>query len=57
MIKLWDIKLYVKKTGKYKVIIVSETGKKTTGIGRTPHLAYRDAEERLIIKPWLKSEG
>ena len=57
MIKLWDIRLYLKKTGRYQAIIIDETGKKTTGTGRTPHLAYSEAEAKRVIKPWLKSEG
>jgi hypothetical protein len=56
MIKIWDIKLYQKKTGKFKVLIESESGKKVVGHGATPHMAYKDAETKLIIKPWLTSE-
>lgn len=56
MKKIWDIKLYQKKNGKYKVVIVDESGKKTEGNGRTPHWAYRAVEVQLVINPWLKSE-
>jgi len=57
MIKLWDIKLYQKKKGKYKCIIINEEGKKTEGIGRTAHLAYEIAVDKHIFKPWLESRG
>lgn len=53
MIKLWDIKLYQKKKGKFKVEIINSFGKKVVGLGPTPFIAYAQAENKLIIKPWL----
>ena len=57
MIKIWDIKLYQKKKGKFRVVILAEDGKRTEGVGWTPHEAYNNAEIKMVIKPWLKSEG
>uniref|UniRef100_A0A6M3J3Y2 Uncharacterized protein n=1 Tax=viral metagenome TaxID=1070528 RepID=A0A6M3J3Y2_9ZZZZ len=55
MIKLWDIKLYQKKKGKYKAVIINNIGKKVEGIGKNPREAYGNAEVKLIVKPWLKN--
>ncbi|MFI5304328.1 MAG: hypothetical protein ACHQYP_05965 [Nitrospiria bacterium] len=54
---IWDITLYKMKDATFKVMIKNgEHFKKVTGQGKTPHLAYQDAENKLVIKPWLKSE-
>jgi len=55
---IWDITLYHMKDESFKVMIThNENGfKKVIGKGKTPHLAYQNAEDKLVIKPWLKSE-
>ena len=55
MIPIWKINLYQKKNGKFKIGITDSTGKKTVGVGRTAHVAYRDALSKMIFKPWLVS--
>lgn len=55
MIKLWDIKLYQKKKGKYKVEIVDSYGKKFVGQGQSAHGAYEDCLCKMVYKPWLES--
>jgi len=54
MNRIWKIELW-KGNGYYKVIIQGENRRKFTGKGPTAHMAYRDAECKMIIKPWLKS--
>ena len=54
MKKVWNITLY--KTGnvyKAKVQGYDEMKGKSEGIGATPQTAYRDAVEKLRIRPWL----
>ena len=41
----------------YKVVITDAHGKKTTGKGNSAHQAYKDAECKMIVKPWLTSLG
>ena len=63
MQKVWQITLTEKTPSNtnpdryYKVKIVSgPEGKTVEGRGSTPHNAYRSADCKLVIHPWLKSE-
>jgi hypothetical protein len=57
MNKIWSINLYLLENGRYKVRIKDdEFGKVVVGYGRTAHLAYTDATNKLIVKPWLISK-
>lgn len=46
---VWDIKLFVVANG-YRVGITGG-GRSVTGKGHTPYRAYRDAENKLLVKP------
>lgn len=55
---IWSIGLYELKNGNYRVRIQHNGGERSVeGNGRTPHEAYRSAELKLIVKPWLVSAG
>ena len=63
MEKVWQITLRRKSPSRtnpddyYEVQIVSSMeGKTVKGRGSTPHAAYRSADCKLVIHPWLKSE-
>jgi hypothetical protein len=55
MKKIWTIKLFQMKHG-YCVRIENEHGTTVIGRGKSAHRAYKDAEARLVIKPWLESK-
>lgn len=55
MTLIWKIVLHEVKTG-YQVRIDGEGGS-AIGKGSTPHAAYRAAEARLVVKPWLTSNA
>lgn len=50
---IWDIRLYKTKSG-YKVKICGEGGA-VEAEAPTAHKAYRQAEAKLVVKPWLTS--
>ena len=52
---IWKITLHEIKTG-YQVRIDGEGGS-AIGKASTPHHAYRAAEVKLIVKPWLTSNA
>ncbi len=51
---IWKIILHQFKEG-YQVRIDGEGGS-VIGKGPTPHKAYQDAERKLVVKPWLRSD-
>ena len=53
MKKIWTIKLLELKNGKYGVRLSYMGRKEIRGTGNTPQKAYADAENKMIIKPWL----
>jgi len=55
--KIWTIKLVEVKFSKYKVSISYKGGKEVKGNGPTPQMAYNDATNKLVIKPWLVNAG
>lgn len=56
MKKIWDIKLFQLKSGRYCVKISSYGRKATKGTGITPSRAYSDATVKMIMKPWLVND-
>jgi hypothetical protein len=53
---IWEIKLKLKRNGRYQVTIAGEGGR-AKGEGMTAYAAYQYAEMQLVIKPaldWLK---
>jgi len=52
---IWSIKLYKTKLG-YKVKIEGKDGQADAD-APTPHKAYKAAEAKLVIKPWLTSNA
>ncbi|MDO8463755.1 MAG: hypothetical protein Q7S46_00665 [Gallionella sp.] len=52
---IWSIKLYKTKLG-YKVKIEGKDGQADAD-APTPHKAYKAAEAKLVIKPWLTSNS
>ena len=58
MKSIWNISLHELQGGDYRVRIQHNGGERVVvGTGRTPHEAYRSAEIKLVIKPWLVSAG
>lgn len=53
MERIWQITAFKMKGG-YRVCIEGN-GKWVRGDGKTLHLAYKAAEYKLVIKPWLES--
>ena len=55
MNKLWDIKVFYSDNGNFKIKIAS-FNEKVEGEGTTPHRAWTNAMNKLVIRPWLESK-
>ena len=49
----WGIRLYLKKGGKYKCVIIDETGRRYEAEAVTPQDAYSRTTVQMVVKPWL----
>lgn len=51
---IWSITLYQMARG-YRVVIKGN-GRTVQGQGSTPQAAHRNAECKLVVKPWVSAE-